>query len=50
MPRNGAADTLRPASHQGDGSFGWHFVFAYYFLSRSTGRSGREPHSAQEPS
>ncbi len=47
MTGDGAADAVRPSGDQSDG-FRLRHVIRY--LSRSTGRSGREPHSAQEPS
>ncbi len=49
MARNGAADALCPSGDQGDGFCRGH-VADCAGQSRSTGRSGRPPHSAQEPS
>ena len=49
MLRNGAADTVRPSGYQGDGILRV-AIRDWLYLSRSTGKSGREPHSAQEPS
>ena len=45
MARNGAADALCPSGYQRD-----RHSSAVAAHSRSTGRSGRAPHSAQEPS